>query len=479
MDDDFAKQHSLIYPQMVFTGLRVPDDGELLKPIVMTMYALTMDDPDSPPLAQFEPTRVNSNRLQYTLSATIPDNSIVEFRAWNALQTVSPTRVKAVHVQPYFDEALNSTRIRIVVDVLSIMAPLSSTFDTYLRKDRSFLVPTRSKLIAPPAADATSDEAITVATTNNDSLSTHEETVHAIRRTCRDMTRARDAYVFDQNFIIDLDTMTMQWRLPAEQMLDIGSLFLLMAKFSDYIKHLSVGMKVARDGLDGFRPLMQIVVNIGLVSHKHERAVMIDTKTMLFFVDPTPATAANGKNAVEPWYFDASGPMVAASAAATASHGAKNNTNNDVHNIKTQGAAAALATNRRTTRSATTAANRVRDNTTNNNSVTRKMVEIAKRPTNLKRQRPASLTNHNDDDDDVSESSSSCSSSSYSESIDSMHVDNNNIHSSPRNIMTASTPPPPPPRQRIAEPPQKRLRNNDVPVATSSWIPKWVSNFLF
>jgi hypothetical protein len=217
--------------------------------------------------------------------------------------TVTPTRIKAIHVQPYFDVSLSVPRLRVMVDMSSILAPLTSSFDGYLRKDRHFLVPNHPALVEVPIESVA-----------------RRDYISEIRHECRSMTRVAQDYVFDQNFIADSATMTIQWRLPIEQTLDIAALFVLVTKFTECLKEVSVGMRVVNDGLEGFRPIMQVVVNMELVSHRRESSVLIDTKTMLFFTDTTKTS--------EPWYFEASGPLVPSSSAGT-------NTNNN-RNVRRQ-----------------------------------------------------------------------------------------------------------------------------------------------
>jgi len=356
-DDDYAKEHSLVYPAMLFEHLRTPDDALLLRPIVMVVYALTMDDDvNGVPLAHIEDLTLLESELQYVLTVNIPDSLPISDRAWQVLMSVSPARLKAVHVLPYYDEALQTARMRIVVDVLSTLAPLSRSFDAYRRKNRSFLVPnSAAPRAAPPAA--------------------RRDFVPDIRRACREMTRMRDDYVFDQNFHCDLGTMTMQWCLPTEQMFDIDAVFMLLTQFSDAIKEISVGMRVTRDGLPGFRPLMQIAVNITLVGHSAEPAVMIDTQTLFYASDP----AAEGAAKLEPWFFDASGPRVQQMAAAitTARGGAPVGARRSArHAGRGRGGAA----------------------------VTHNMAHLARKPTNYKRKRPAGREPA-DDDADLSDSS--------------------------------------------------------------------------
>lgn len=269
-EDDFAKVYRLSYPPFLFTEpLLSAGDGELLRPVIMAIYALGMNATSSNfSLVNLDPMKMDAERSEYTLTASIDGDIQIAYVAWNALLTVSPARICSVIVKPYFHELRNRPLMQVHVKLRSERGPLSARFALYRRRDTSVLFARTQPLVlvdnngvimasnVAPIASGPNGEAPPDAPALTDIQRTHEQLIATARAYTQEQlaklkhecgrilkrTRERegvqsleyDNYSLDASVAVSMSAHQVNrgmvtWRLPVGVSFDIMELVMLLS----------------------------------------------------------------------------------------------------------------------------------------------------------------------------------------------------------------------------------------------------------
>lgn len=317
-DDDFSRHLRIVFPSMAFENLQVEDDAELLRPIIEAMYALSLSEDNTFSMISFDTIKSDPERREYTLIANIAQSVRIFGAAWEALMTVSPTRVHRVYAEPYYDEIKGLAMMRIRVIVGSMLAPLRKTFLAYARRQRSITYSILDRVIKNSTPKEKGGNLSLEQNANDEILSQREmaleqiykdrrklvpEMIREWREEVRRMTQDSPSLdAPDAGISIDSQNSVISWRLPPRRSFDVEGLKVLAEKFPHLIVDSSICVKTQEVILDekgtgesSSAPSVDVslVIDFNFVPYHAIDIAMTDSKTFLYMNEKA---SAKGKN---------------------------------------------------------------------------------------------------------------------------------------------------------------------------------------
>lgn len=298
-DDDFSRHLKIMFPAMIFENLQVEDDAELLRPIVEAIYALSLSEDSTFSLVSFDTIKSNVAKKEYTLTANIRQDTRIYKHAWDALLTVSPTRVLSVIAEPYYDNFKGVAMMRVRVTVGSMLGPLRKSYVAYARRVRSITYSTLNRAIKQTA----SNNEVEAGRADTDILNPREkaltqiyearrsgvrEMIHDLREECRRLVpQNRSLDMSGPSIVVDSQRNVVSWNLPPDAAFNVDGLSDIIEKFNHLILNTSICVKTelsvdAGAGTSGAITLVSLVIDFDIVPYHALDVAITDSKTYLY-----------------------------------------------------------------------------------------------------------------------------------------------------------------------------------------------------
>ena len=303
-DDDLSRHLRIVFPEMRFEDLFTPEDEHLLKPIIMTMYALSLNADKTFSLAGFQPIEFDAARREYALTATIGQEARIAFDDWDALLTVTPMRINSVTQEPFYNEenGLCLTRVRVVVG--SILSPLRKNCLMYCKRRRSILFALKerstrdvSSVLAiqdTPQRTASEDLGTAQSQLFQEARRRFNEWVEELCAACRNLSRKMEIQENDSTTVYRQAQNVLEWMLPANVVMDVRILSKLLTDFDYLVLECTTVLRVVRGGGSQNRPhSLNHVVEFRLIPSDTDNVVVTDSQTTLYMAKRSTRTSAH------------------------------------------------------------------------------------------------------------------------------------------------------------------------------------------